>query len=72
MANTHGTIHEDARRTTSAREGEEEGDDVPVGIPLQSGPLITSVQSDEGSLSSDDLVDTQLVNDQEQGLCVCI
>ena len=70
VANTHGTLHEDARRTMPAEEVDEgegginEGLDH-VGMPLQSGPLTSSSQADEGSLGSDELLETQ-VTEQEQ------
>ena len=68
VANTHGSLHEDARRTMPADEEGEGGEDEldPVGMPLQSGPLTSSSQPDEGSLSSDELLETQVSAEQEQ------
>lgn len=74
VANTHGTLHEDARRTAAEPGGEEEGeeggerekDDVHTVVPLQSGSSMASPQVDEGSLSSDELLESQLA-EQDQG-----
>ena len=68
VANTHGSLHDDARRTTLEEEegeGGEEEEPGPVGMPLQSGTLTMSSQADEGSLGSDELLETQ-ITEQEQ------
>ena len=66
VANTHGSLHEDARRREGQTEEKEEDEVHPVGMPLQSGSLMTSSHVDEGSLSSDELLEPQLT-DQDQG-----
>ena len=72
VANTHGSLHEDARRTAGEpEEGGGVGEEGvhPMGVPLQSGSPVMSSQVEVGSLSSDELLESQL-NEQEQGMYI--
>ena len=71
VANTHGSLHEDARRIAADSEPEGEGEegeeDMHAVVPLQPGSLPTSLQVEEGSQSSDEILEAQLA-EQDQGV----
>ena len=71
VANTHGSLHEDARRIAADSEPEGEGEegeeDMHTAVPLQPGSLPTSLQVEEGSQSSDEILEAQLA-EQDQGV----
>ena len=70
LANTHGSLHEDATRTVEEQEGEEEewaGEEggVPAAV-VAPQPASSPSQGEEGSLNSEEIIEAQLT-EQSQG-----